>query len=184
MDGSSELRELTAAIADGDAEAFAQFYEARFDPMFAAARRFTGLDEADCLDIVQEAMVRMIKSMRPFQDEPALRAWMMRVLKSAAYDHLRARRRAARRERAAAHNERLDAAAGERLDVEERLGWLRSELGGLDRATAELIELRFRAGMTLAAIGRRAGMSPSAVDGRINRSIKRMRESAGGDRDE
>jgi len=84
-------------------------------------------------------------------------------------------RRLRRRERAAAAPERV---APEQPD-DDRLEWLRRELGSLERANADLIDLRFRAGMTLGAIGRRVGLSPGAVDGRINRTLAQLRRRAG-----
>jgi DNA-directed RNA polymerase specialized sigma24 family protein len=51
-------------------------------------------------------------------------------------------------------------------------------LHGLDRATVEMIELRFRAGLTLAAIGQRLGLGAGAVHGRLNRAIARLRQRA------
>ncbi|MEC9374662.1 MAG: sigma-70 family RNA polymerase sigma factor [Planctomycetota bacterium] len=179
MGRASATREETAAIASGDAEAFGRFYERWFERCFGMARRCSGLGEDDCLDIVQEAMLRMIRGMRVFEDEGRLGAWVGRVVRSAAYDHLRRERRRARREAGAA---RLDVdvsrAGVERVDVEERMAWLRRELGGLDRATAEMVELRFRAGMTLAAVGARFGLKAGAVDGRVSRSVAQMRARA------
>ena len=55
-------------------------------------------------------------------------------------------------------------------EIDERLAALRVELTKMDRRTRELIELRYRAGMTLGAIGRLVGLKPGAVDGRIRRA--------------
>jgi len=170
-----DARRITGAIASGDGEAFARLYEDRFDFMYALVRRRTGLDEAACLDIVQEAMMKVVRGMKPLPDARALDAWLRRAALRAAYDHLRRERRLRRRERAAAAPERV---APEQPD-DDRLEWLRRELGSLERANADLIDLRFRAGMTLGAIGRRVGLSPGAVDGRINRTLAQLRRRAG-----
>ena len=65
-------RELTAAIARGDSAAFARFYEARFDRAFATARDLTGRDEAFCLDVVQDAMIRVTHRIPTLPDERSL----------------------------------------------------------------------------------------------------------------
>jgi len=118
-------------------------------------------------------MLKVIKRMKPLPDQAALDAWLRKVALRTAYDHLRREKRLARREEAAGAPKRDTVGADP-----ERLDWLRNELGALDRATADLIDLRFRAGLTLSAIGRRVGLSPGAVDGRINRALRAMRESA------
>jgi RNA polymerase sigma-70 factor (ECF subfamily) len=168
-----DARRITTAIASGDPEAFARLYEARFEFVYAAVRRRTGLDEAACLDIVQDAMLKVIRRMKPLPDQAALDAWLRKVALRTAYDHLRREKRLARRKEAAGEPEG-DAPGAD----PERLDWLRGELNALDRATADLIDLRFRAGLTLSAIGRRVGLSPGAVDGRINRALRAMREAA------
>src|SRR5688572_24902887 len=79
---------VTAAIARGDRAAFGEFYEAWFDRCYAMARGMSGRDESACLDIVQEAMLRVVRRMRPLPDAAALEAWMRRVVRSAAVDSL------------------------------------------------------------------------------------------------
>lgn len=161
---------VTRAIASGDPGAFALLYERRFDRCYAIARRSTGLCEADCLDIVQDSFLKIARSIKPIDSEAALDAWIARVVKSCAWDHLRReKRRRARQTHAAITEATTD------LSLDERLAALRAELPMLDAATRELLELRYRAGMTLAAIGRLVGLRPGAVDGRIRRAEAALR---------
>ena len=51
-------------------------------------------------------------------------------------------------------------------------------------AAAELLDLRYRAGMTLESIGDRLGQSPGAVHRRINRILASMRRRAGEEPDD
>ena len=165
---------VTRAIVSGDPDAFAVLYEHRFDLLYRVAQRSTGLCEADCLDIVQDAFVKIARSIKPIDSEPALDAWLTRVCKSCAWDHLKRERRLQRRQRRGSRDERAPAAPGE---IDERLAELWSAMGGLDKATRELLELRYRAGLTLGAIGRLVGLKPGAVDGRIRRAESALRAS-------
>lgn len=174
--------EITSAIASASgpteayAEAFTTLYDAKFDFVFRLVRRKTGLDEAASLDIVQETMMRVIRHLKPMRTEPELDAWLTRVAMNAAYDSLRRRRR--RRVREAAHQDRaVTADAVEQLvELSDVVMRLRSEVRRLDADSFDLLSMRFRAGMTLEAIGRRLGVGAGAVDGRLGRLIKRMRE--------
>ena len=60
---------LTAAIARGDPTAFGRFYELWFDPALALARSISGRDESFCLDVVQDCMLRVVRSMKPLATE-------------------------------------------------------------------------------------------------------------------
>ena len=73
---AESVRDMTSAIASGDTEAFARFYEQWFDVAFCETRRVLGRDEEFCLDVVQEAMMRVIRSIKPIDDETGLRKWL------------------------------------------------------------------------------------------------------------
>ncbi len=177
---AGNVRHLTSEIASGSAEAFARLYKAKFGHVYTVARRTTHFDEDACLDIVQDAMIRVIRHIRLFDDARTLDNWLTCVTRSVAYDHLRRERRRRIRERRAA-NERPTVTFDDTREIMERVEWVRRELSGIDRASAQIIELRFRAGLTLKAIGKRLGMSTGAVHGRLTRAIARLRKRGSGD---
>ncbi|MCH7871555.1 MAG: sigma-70 family RNA polymerase sigma factor [Planctomycetes bacterium] len=101
---------------------------------------------------------------------------MTRVTRSVAFDHLRKERRRRRAREQKAAEVRRDVVDESRSDLFERIEWLRSEMRGLDRVSAEIIELRYRGGLTLEAIGRRLGLGTGAVHGRLTRTIARLQK--------
>ena len=169
------MPETTAAIASGNTEAFARFFRERFDAMYAEARRATGRDESFCLDVVQDAMIRTIRSMKPMDTEQHLYAWLRAVVQSCAYDRLRKEARRKRWERAAAEGRNV-ASVDKGLD--ERLEWLRQELVGMDAPGIRLLIMRYRLGWTLQRIGSVLGLKPGAVDGRLGRLVAGLRRRA------
>ena len=172
---SGSVRELTANIASGDPEAFARFYRGRFDEMYAEARRATGRDESFCLDVVQDAMIRTIRALKPLESEKHLRAWLRTVVQSCAYDRLRKEARRRRWERDATHARR---AVSSDDDFDDRLEWLRKELASLDDPQVRLLLMRYRFGWTLRRIGEHLGLKPGAVDGRLGRLVATLRRRA------
>jgi hypothetical protein len=62
--GQHNTARLTRAIARGDRDALATFYNAWFDRSYAAARRLTGRDESFCLDVVRGSAGRQTGSRR------------------------------------------------------------------------------------------------------------------------
>ncbi|MHC4992802.1 MAG: RNA polymerase sigma factor [Planctomycetota bacterium] len=168
------IPELTDAIASGDPEAFAHLYRAKFDMMYRHARYATGRDESFCLDVVQDAMLRVVKSMRPLETIGQLEGWLRTLVKSAAIDRLRSESRRRRREEVAStlpRPERVD-------DTDERLQWLQRQLAALDDEQVALLEGRYRFGRTLRQLGTAMGLSTGAVDGRIGRVVSTIRERA------
>jgi len=172
---------LTRAAARGDAASFATIYERWFGRALTAAHRLTGRDEAFCLDVVQDAMLRAARRIPPLPSEAALGAWLCRVVHRAALDRLRAERRRAARERATAPQSRTtahapthapDATPSDSLDDE--IAWLRARLRELPPDESRLLGARFAHGHTLAQVGAALGITGDAAHGRIRRVLKRL----------
>lgn len=168
------VHEITSAMASASSDAvaskaFEELYDAKFDLMHTLIRRRFGMDEATALDLVQDSMMRVMRHIQPMQSEADLDAWLTRVTLSCVFDHLRKERR--RRAREAIAGAVRAGSVGDLHALDERIEALRAELLSMRLATFDLLAMRFRAGMTLEAIGRRLGIGPGAVDGRIRRAL-------------
>lgn len=171
------VRALTRAIARGDDRAFERFYNDHFEPAYAMARALTRRDESFCLDVVQDAMLKAARSMRPLDSQDDLNAWMRRVVHTAALDRLRAERRRLARERARAQDERAE----QRLALaDERIAWLRAQIDDLPSEDRALLLFRFARARTIEATADAHALTPGAAHGRIRRALDRLR-SAGKD---
>ena len=186
---ADETEQLTAAMARGDRAAVAAFYDRYYGLLCRLARRAVGRSRRDdehlCLDVVHDAVLRVVRTVRPVPSEGQLVTWLRLVVRSAAYDLLRREQRRAAREAAAASVNPRDGspsandhsgAAG--ADLDEQLAWLRAELHRLDPRLVELIELLYQRRWTLAAIGARLGVSAGTVDGRLRRALAQVRARA------
>ena len=177
----SKVRSLTEAIASGNTEAFASFYRQWFDTMYAQARNASGRDESFCLDVVQDAMLRVIKSVPPMESADDLRRWLRVVVQSCAYDRFREEtRRKAREQRSVAvrGSNNSNAEVGAEDDTVDRIRWLEHELQALDDRDIQLLLMRHRFGWTLKRIGEALGLKAGAVDGRIRRVLTKLRRRA------
>jgi RNA polymerase sigma factor (sigma-70 family) len=168
-----DTQALTTAMAAGDAAAVAVFYRAQFDFMYAAARRATGRDESFCLDVVQDATLRIVRTVRPVATLPQLRAWVRLVVQTTAYDRLRADARRTRREA-----EVVVGHPAESTLADDRQTWLVRQLARLDAELVRLIDLRYDRNWTLARIAESLGLSIGTVDGRLRRAIQHLRDLA------
>ena len=174
VDATADLDAQAAAwstgVARGDAASLDGLYRAWFDRAFATARRFTGRDEAFCLDVVQETMLRAIKGLKPLNDRRALDAWMHAAVRSACLDALRSEARRVLRERQSSVKEHAERAAAEEFEG------LLARMAELDAPSRELLRLRFEGTRTLAMTAAAAGISGGTAHGKLRRTLTWLRE--------
>jgi RNA polymerase sigma factor (sigma-70 family) len=172
---ASSIGPLTAGMAAGDGPAVEAFYRRYFGWLYREARRATGRrDEAFCLDVVHDAVLRVVRTVRRVDSAPQFAGWLKLVVRTTAYDLLRAESRRQRREAqrgppAASDEEPADA---------ERLAWLRRRIASLDPKLVRMIELRFEARWSLGRIAALFGVTIGTVDGRLRRALSHLREMA------
>lgn len=185
-DAATSTAMLTRGIAAGDRDAFAMFYAQWFERVLLAARRLTRREEAECLDIVHDVMLKVVHRMVALADERALDAWMAKAILTTVLDRRRAEQRRRRRETTVAlHADAVsepDAVAAALLH-DERIRWLRRELDGLPRREREAVLARFVGDRSFAELGRVLGISGDAAAGRVRRTLlwlaRRAREVFG-----
>lgn len=170
--------ELTTAVARGDERAFQRFYDLWFDRLLAMAHACTRRDEAFCLDVVQDCLMRVVDRLPPLRSEAAVAAWLTRTVLRLAVDRLRAEaRRTARQELVAARRPEAQAANTDRPDAEQ-LAWLEHRLAELPAADAALLRACFVDGHTAAAAGAPLALTADAAAGRIRRLVLRLKQAA------
>jgi RNA polymerase sigma factor (sigma-70 family) len=172
---------LTTALAAGDENAVETFYRQYFDWLYAQARRATRRDESFCLDVVQDAVIRVLRSVKPVATEEArFRAWLKLVVQTAAWDKLRSERSRQRREQVSLELARVTVGGDDRDEVaeEDQRQWLKAQIDRLDPEIVRMIELRFEQRWTLGRIGKLLGLSIGTVDWRLRRALKELRDRA------
>jgi RNA polymerase sigma-70 factor (ECF subfamily) len=159
-------------MAAGDAGAVDAFYRQYFGWMYAQARRFTNRDESFCLDVVQDAVLRVIRTVKRVDCESRFRGWLRLVVQTTAFDLLR---REARRK----NREAMMGTSQVSVDSDSlQLDWLREQITQLDPELVNIVELRFEQSWTLRRIGEKLGISIGAVDGRLRRALKHLKLAA------
>lgn len=79
MDVDADEGVLTRAAADGDHEAFRALVDRHYDPALRYAMRMLGR-RADAEDAVQDAFVRVYRSLPRYRHQGQFRAWLFRIL--------------------------------------------------------------------------------------------------------
>lgn len=84
-------RELIERAQRGDGDAFRELVEQHQQRAFRIARHMTPNDE-DARDLVQEAFLRVFRSIDRFDFQYSFSTWLHRIVTNLAIDHLRKRR--------------------------------------------------------------------------------------------
>jgi RNA polymerase sigma factor (sigma-70 family) len=166
------VEKLTAAMATGDSRAVEEFYRKYFQLIFRTAQKTTGRDESFCLDVVQDVVVRVIRTVRRVDTEARLFAWLRLVVQTTALDLMKSESRRRRREMAVAV---VVGAEAEAANDDDRLAWLARQIARLDPEIVGMIEMRFHKRWTLGRMAQAMGLSVGTVDGRLRRALRQMR---------
>ncbi|MDP9174085.1 MAG: RNA polymerase sigma factor [Planctomycetota bacterium] len=171
------IEKLTRAVSAGDDHAVETFYRRYFNWLLAQARHATRRDESFCLDVVQESMLRIIRTIAPVESEPQLFAWLRLVVRTTACDLLRGERRRLEREIIAVKLQTLNTQSRDFSD-EEQWQWLQQRIAQFDPQLARMIELKYHHRWTLSRIADVFGLTLGTIDGRLRRALKHLRELA------
>lgn len=171
----SDALRLSRGIRRQDASAITEFYERWFDWCLAAARTLTKKDEAFALDVVQDTMLRVIRSMPEIDSANAQRRWLSRVICNAAIDRIRRDDRRTVRERAVSTRQSHEAKPLDPAAHAETLAWLRSQLDELDAQEAVLLRTRFAEGQPLRVAATATSTTEDAAHGRVRRVLRALR---------
>jgi RNA polymerase sigma-70 factor (ECF subfamily) len=177
IDQLTAVKNLTAQMSAGNEHAVEIFYRKYFNWLYAQARRATRRDEAFCMDVVQETVLRIIRTIRPVESENQLLAWLRLVVHTTAWDLLRSERRRQTRETVVVA---MHAGSRQRDDPPDEMqqDWLKQKIAQFDPQLARIIELRYSQQWTLTRIAGLMGLSLGTVDGRIRRALKHLRDLA------
>lgn len=175
-------------IRAGDPAALTDFYQHWFDRSVAIVRARTGHDESFALDVVQDAMIRVARSVPRLETEADLSRWMIRVLTSCAIDRLKQEARETAR-RAMAGNTKSNTPAASEIKgndcshptFDESMERLQRHIAELKPDQRAALSLRFWFGRSLAAIGRALSISEDAAHGKLRTSLRSLQRASQGD---
>jgi RNA polymerase sigma factor (sigma-70 family) len=176
---------VTEGVGRGDGAAFEVLYRGWFERVYGMARGITRRDESFCLDVTQEVMLRVAKSLPRIETEGELAAWMGRAALSCAVDLMRRETRRRRRESAVAVSEESgrDCRTTQGLGrdgraTQEELAWVVAEIRKLPLVEQGLLMQRVANGSSLKEAGLSVGIGEQAAHGRVRRAMEKLRRLA------
>lgn len=167
---------LTRRLAAGDEEAFREFHQLYFDRLYQFLLVVARGQEHEAQEALQETLLRVVRYVRAFETEDAFWGWLRVVARSAARDGGRKHRRYFNLLQSVAL--RWQNHAGESsVVVETRLhAVLQESLDELDPKDRRLIEGKYLDGDTVKELSAQTGLTDKAVESRLVRLRRQMRE--------
>lgn len=171
-------RELCEFIRRGHEQSVRDFYTDWFPTLLSWSKSFIPSDEHLALDIVQETMIRVIRSLPALDSHAALVTWLRAANRSAAIDLLRRRLASQTREHAAAIRESTHAThtnpANSSTPLPD-LSELTQALASLSPDDQLLLRLRSHSSASFEQLAASLGGTPDSLYGRARRALARLR---------
>jgi len=129
-------------------------------------------------DVTQDALIKAWQRVGELKEPQRFAAWLGRIVRNTAHDHLRRRprREVSVDQQAACVDERLVVDPLTQVDRREIRRGIDAALAELDEQTRSAVVLRYYEGMASKEIGELLDLSPAAVDMRLSRARTTLRE--------
>ena len=169
----NELQKAFSRVRMGDSEAFVQIYRDLSSPIFTVVFRIVRQREM-AEDVTQDIFVKLFTS-PPDTSVVNLRAWIFRLSRNLAIDHLRKQ-----------HTDRWDEGPAEELCAEDEMHQTTLQVDVaramlcLTEREREIVALHIHGELGFAEIGRMEGLSLTATYRIYRRALKRLRENLEG----
>jgi len=176
-------RELLEAMAEGDAQAFADLYRGYYLRLWRYAVARLG-DRDEAATVVQETLLAVWRRPRSHTGEGSVAGWIFGIARHKIGDALRARRR---RPPPVADDgpARPGTVVPDPAPVVVQRADLQEALGRLSPEQREVVFLTFYAGLSYGEIAAMTGIPPGTVKSRMYHARRYLRQSlAGGEDDE
>ena len=173
-----DIATLTAALAQGDEDAFRAFHELYFDRLFRYHLVLARGNEDAASEALQETFLRVARHARRFDSEEVFWCWLTVLCRSAAADGGRKRKRYWRLLTDYAWSFLTVAPAVAPTDeTEERLHEIvLQSLDELDAGERSLVEGKYFRRASMKELAEETGLSERAVESRLLRARRALRQ--------
>ena len=182
-----EDRQLVKRLLAGEERAFSEFFASYFPRLYRFALTRTGEDQEAARDVVQETMIRAIRSLHGYRGEAALFTWLCQICRSRLSEHYARNRREAARFVPVEDDPQVQAAldalqAGSDTDPEtaahqrEVARLVQVALDSLPARYASVLEWKYVEGLSVQAIAARLELGFPAAQSLLQRARAAFRE--------
>lgn len=183
-DGDKAADELAHRFRRGEAAVFGDLVDAYQERFYRVAYRVSG-DPDEALDVVQEAFVKIHRSIGTWDGTSRFSSWAFRIVTNVAIDGIRrrGRERKAWEVRAAEQDEAaLDEAQGSGIVAEEQKDLVvkvKAAIAALPEGQRAIVALRHYEGFSLKEIAEVRGCALGTVKSTLHQAFRSLRRTLG-----
>jgi len=174
--GASATAALTHRLVVGEEEAFREFHAQYFDRLHQFLLVVAYGKEHEAREALQETLVRVARHARVFEDEATFWCWLKTVARNAARDAGRKRTRYTALLQAFAHFTRPAVPSAPDADDDRLTAVIEECLAEIDPNDRALLQGKYLMGATVQELSVREGLTPKAVESRLLRLRRQLRE--------
>ncbi len=170
----NDISLLTRRLAAGEEAAFREFHGRYFDRLYQFLLVVARGEEHEAQEALQQTLLRVARHARAFESEEAFWSWLKALARNVARDAGR------KQQRYLALLQRFSLRAPNPAEISREEEHLRDALADclddLDPADRDLIESKYVEGVTVRELSARAGETEKAVESRLLRLRRGLRE--------
>ena len=159
---------------DGDSEAMDQLVRRWHKRFWHHARRLTDSNE-EAWDVVQEAWLAMIRTIRRLDDPDCFKFWAFRIVSNKAVDRIRSKVRG--KVDSLPNEETLVDLSPSETESIDQADQIISLISGLSVEHRAVISLRYGEDLTIAEIAASLGVKPGTVKSRLHYALQAIRQN-------
>ncbi len=167
---------LTRRLAAGEESAFREFHARYFDRLYHFLLVVARGNEQEAEEVLQETLVRVARYARVMETEETLWCWLKAVARSAARDAGRRQTRYARLLERFAWRWKIFGPGLTGAEETGLPGLLEDSLAQLEPDERQLVESKYVQGLSVRQLAERTGLSEKALESRLLRLRRRLRE--------
>ncbi|MGA2500914.1 MAG: sigma-70 family RNA polymerase sigma factor [Tepidisphaeraceae bacterium] len=167
--------DLVIEARRGSHEAFAELIR-RYERAALGVAYAITRDAHAAGDVVQEAFLKAWRSLSGLESAGRFEPWLVGIVRNKATDHYRSARRRDRQQGGELPEISADADPSDPLRRQETRRLLADALAGLDETSRMIVSLRYYEGLGGREIGEMLNMSVAAVEMRLSRARRELKE--------
>ena len=169
--------DLAIGVQQGNTDDLAALVERHHSPLLGYLYRMTGGDRALAEDLVQEAFLRVLRSIGQYRHPRPFKPWLYAITTNLARDHYK---RAETRHAADVQLDKEmtrgpDARPEDRLVANQEAQQVAAAVMTLPAHQREALVLRYYQGLSLAEVASALGVPVGTVKSRIHLALRRLR---------
>lgn len=174
---SARVARLTQRLAAGEEEAFREFHALYFDRLYQFLLVVARGQEHEAQEALQQTLLRVVRYVRQFESEDSFWSWLRMLARSAARDAGRKQQRYAALLEQFALRWRTFTNGQNGVETNRLSLILEESLNELDLPDRLLIEGKYLEATTVRELSTQTGLSEKAVESRLLRLRRQLRES-------